>query len=240
MGKNSLKRCFFKTMVILDITMKDSKIVSSELLDVPYYQQTHYATCGPAALMMVMKYYDGNVELSKDFEYKLWRKTRSIAFRGGTLQFGMAYTAKIMDFNAEIYQKKKFSDYHTHWKKTYNFFENVLSSKVRNARIPIHYGIDIIQVINGALAKKIPPIIFVNLEPITGENVFHWIVLTGIKNNKFYFNDPDMSYFRDVSKKNYQVELDVFKKAIATDSFRRLSFPFSFLHFPPSVVLVYK
>lgn len=221
--------------------MNESKTSPSVLLDVPFYQQTHYATCGPAALMMVMKYWDDEAEFLKDFEHKVWRKTRSITFMGGTLQYRLASYAKEKGFNAEIYQKKKHSTYHKHGKKFYSFFEYVLSSKARRSKILIHYGKDIMHVITDALSKKIPPIVFINLEPISGENVFHWIVVTGLKGKKVYVNDPDMSESSDSkTKKEYPIELDVFRKAIATDSFRRLSFPFSFLHFPPCVVLVNK
>ena len=38
------------------------------ILDVPYFQQTRISTCGPAALMMVMKYWDNSFEFSRRIE----------------------------------------------------------------------------------------------------------------------------------------------------------------------------
>ena len=221
--------------------MNELKTNLSKVLDVPYYQQTNYQTCGPAALMMVMKYWDEKVEFSKDFEYKIWKKAKSISLKGGTLQFRMASYAKIKGFTVEIYQKQKYSNYHKFGKIFYSLFEFILSYKNRRLKIPIRYGKDIIYVIKNALSKKIPPIVFLNLEPITGENVFHWLVVTGLKENIVYVNDPDISDdLNDKIKKNIAIDLDVFRKAIATDTFKKLTFPFSFLDFPPCVVLVNK
>ena len=221
--------------------MDELKPSLSKILDVPYYQQTNYQTCGPAALMMAMKYWDEKVKFSKVIEYKIWKKTKSISLKGGTLQFRMASYAKLKGFNVEIYQKQKYSDYHKFGKLFYNLLEFILSYKARKLRIPIHYSKNMINIIKNALSKKTPPIVFLNLQPITGENVFHWIVVTGLKENIVYVNDPDMSDgLNDKIKKDVAIDLDVFKKAIATDSFKKLIFPFSFLDFPPCIVLVNK
>ena len=63
------------------------------ILDVPYFQLTRFSTCGPAALMMVLKYWDKSFELSKGVEFQMWIKSNPFVFFGGTLQFGLAKTA---------------------------------------------------------------------------------------------------------------------------------------------------
>ena len=73
-------------------------------LDVPYFQQTHPATCGSAALMMVMKYWDNSFKLSNEVEFQLWKKSNSLLFKGGVLQFGLAKAAVEMSFKTKIYQ----------------------------------------------------------------------------------------------------------------------------------------
>jgi uncharacterized protein YvpB len=223
---------YFKNKNNTDVNMKElSK------LDVPYYQQTHFATCGPAALMMVMKYWDKSIELSKEFEYSLWRQTRSLIFKGGTFQFGIAETALKRGFKTKIYQKAKISGYKKNWKNVFDFFELFMSMKTRLSRIPVIYGKEIMVVINEALEKKIPPLVFINLGPIIGENIFHWIIVTGLDKENVYVNDPD---FSDIPKKDHPVKIEQFKQAIATDTFTSISFPFSIFRFPPAVVLVYK
>jgi len=203
-------------------------------LDIPYFQQTRTATCGPACLMMVMKYWDPSLEFSRRFEFQLWKKSYSFFLFGGTFQFGLAATAAKLGFKTEIYQKARFSDAYPKFPQLVNLIENIVSYKTRRLKIPIRYGKDTISVISDSLLKKIPPIIFVNLKPILGENVFHWVVVTGLDGQNVYMNDPYVPLgFPFKQKKGHTVALDIFYKAIATETGRNL-------RLPPCVVLVYK
>jgi predicted double-glycine peptidase len=203
-------------------------------LDVPYYQQTHTATCGPACLMMVMKYWDPSLELSRRFEFQLWRKSFSFLMFGGTFQFGLAATAAGHGFKTEIYQKNHFSDAYPKSPRLANLIENIVSYKAHRSKIPIRYGDDTIAVIDDGLGKKIPPIVFVNLKPLLGENVFHWVVVTGLDKQNVYINDPYFpGGFPLKQKKGYAVALDIFSQAIATETGRNL-------RLPSCVIFVYK
>jgi len=196
-------------------------------LDVPYFQQTLTATCGPACLMMVMKYWDPSLEFSRRFEFQLWKRSYSFFLLGGTFQFGLAETAAKLGFKTEIYQKNRFPQLVT-------LIENIVSHKTRRLKIPILYGKDNMEVIRDSLHKKIPPIVFVNLKPILGENVFHWVVVTGLDKQNVYLNDPYVPLgFPLKKKKGYPVALDIFHEAITTETGRNL-------RLPSCVVLVYK
>lgn len=204
------------------------------LLDVPYFQQTRTATCGPACLMMVMKYWNPSLEFSRRFELQLWVKSYSLFFFGGTFQFGLAAAARKLGFQTEIYQKLRFSDGYPKYPQLATLIENIVSYKARRLQIPIQYGNDSIAVISDSLRKSIPPIVFVNLNPILGENVFHWVVITGLDERNVYMNDPYVPRgFEFKKKKNYPVALDIFSKAVATETGRNL-------RLPPCVVLVHK
>ena len=203
-------------------------------LDVPYYQQTHTATCGPACLMMVMKYWDSSQEFSRQLEFQLWKKSSSLFLFGGTFQFGLAAAAARLGFKTEIYQKVPFSDNYPKFPQTMNLIENIVSYKARRLHIPIRNGQETLTVIDDALRQSIPPIVFVNLYPLLGENVFHWIVVTGLDEQNVYVNDPYVPRgFALKQKKNYPITLDKFSKAIATETGRHL-------RLPPCVVLVHK
>ena len=117
------------------------------ILDVPYFQQTRTATCGPACLMMVMKYWDPSIELSRRFEFQLWRRSFSFFLFGGIFQFGLAATAVKLGFKTEIYQKTRFSDVYPKFPQLANLIENTVSHKTRRIKIPMRYGKDIIVVI---------------------------------------------------------------------------------------------
>ncbi len=76
-------------------------------LDVPYYQKTRTATCGPASLMMVTSYWDHSMTLSRKMEFQLWRKSFSLFLFGGTYQFWLAASAETLGFKTEIITVKE-------------------------------------------------------------------------------------------------------------------------------------
>ena len=204
------------------------------LLDVPYFQQTRTATCGPACLMMVMKYYYPSLEFTRKLEFQLWTKSFSLFLFGGTFQFGLATAASKHGFKAEIYQQDRFSHGYPRSLGLATLIENIVSSRARRLKISIVYRTDNIAVIRDGLQRSIPPIVFVNLHPIIGENVFHWVVVTGLDEQNVYFNDPYVPIgFTLKQKKDYPVSLDVFSQAMTTGTGRNL-------RLPPCVLFVYK
>jgi predicted double-glycine peptidase len=223
---------FFKTEQISELM--DDLQRDNVILDVPYFQQTRTATCGPACLMMVMKYWDPSFELSRSIEFQLWLKSFSFFLFGGTFQFGLATAAVGQGFKTEVYQKEHFSAYYSKFPRIVDLIEHIVSRGARKTHIPIQYGANVVDVIDASLLRRIPPIVFVNLKPILGENVFHWVVVTGKDKTTVYFNDPYVPIGFPMSrKKNYPLSLEIFQKAIATETGRHL-------RLPPCVVLVYK
>jgi predicted double-glycine peptidase len=207
---------------------------NSFVLDVPYYKQSRQYTCGPAALMMVMKYWDKKIEFSKSIEFDIWLKSNPLIFLGGTLQYGLSKTAMKKGFKTKIYQKKKFSESYLKFRHFINLYENIVTFGVRHSKIPFFIGRETFDVIKEALEKGIPPLVFINLKPLINENVFHWVVVTGMNKDMVYLNDPYIprDSILDI-KKNYPVDIKFFNMATATDNF-------SNLRLSPCVVLVYK
>ncbi|HVQ01171.1 MAG TPA: peptidase C39 family protein [Candidatus Thermoplasmatota archaeon] len=204
------------------------------VLDVPYFQQTRTATCGPACLMMVMRYWDSSFEFSRRAEFNLWMKSFSLLFLGGTYQFGLANAAVDAGYKAEIYQKSAFSKNYPRCPRLFDFLEYLVSFNTRRTHIPIACGTESMSAIRGSLRRGIPPIVFVNLAPLVSEHVFHWVVVTGVGNQTVYLNDPYVPENSGmVTKKAYPIPLPAFQRAIDTDVGRHL-------RLPPSVVLVYR
>lgn len=215
---------FFKTKEISELMNGSNQ--NLPLLDVPYFQQTSTATCGPACLMMVMKYWDPSLEFSRRFESRLWKKSYSLLLLGGTYQFGLAATAAQLGFKAEIYQKTRFAVAYPNLPQVFTLVESIVSYKSRRLKIPVQYGKETIEVINDSLRRSIPPIVFLNLKPILGENVFHWVVVTGFDEQNVFVNDPYVPKgFASGQKKGYPVALDLFYRAMTTDTGRMLRLP---------------
>lgn len=74
--------------------------------DVPHYAQTSEFTCGPAALMMAMKYLRPWMELDAGLEFQLWREATTIFMtsgHGGCSPRGLALAAWRRDFRVDLY-----------------------------------------------------------------------------------------------------------------------------------------
>ncbi|HIH00068.1 MAG TPA: hypothetical protein HA258_05740 [Thermoplasmata archaeon] len=204
----------------------NSHMGSLPLLDVPYFQQTRTATCGPACLMMVMKYWDPSLKFSRKMEFYLWKKSYSLFMFGGTFQYGLAVAATTLGYTTEIYQKTRFSDGYPKYPELATLIERMVSHKALRLHISIQYGYENIRVVDDALRQKIPPIVFINLLPLLDENVFHWVVVTGLDEQMVYINDPYIPReFSGTQKKNHPVPRDVFSKALATQTGKTLRLP---------------
>jgi hypothetical protein len=201
-----------------------NQIQTSIQLDVPYFQQTRLATCGPAALMMILKYYDPSYELTRKNETKLWRQSRSLIILGATLQYRLATLAKQHGYIAEIHHQT-----HMH-----TSLEKLLSRSAKKAQIPITYNPDITTLIPQALKNKIPPLILLNLQPINQENVYHWLVITGINTKHFIVNDPYIPlHQQNKQRKNIPIPYNIFHQALNSPC--KGSF-----HFPSAAILIHK
>jgi predicted double-glycine peptidase len=202
------------------------------LLDVPFYRQTRQYTCGSSSLMMVLKYWNKKFVFSEKMELNLWRKTCSLFFFGGALQFGIARTAKKMGLTTKIYQKYKYCNNFSFTNIFYCLYTLVMSYTMKKNDIPIYYNNDLIGLLQQFLSDKKPVIFFINLKPITGENILHWLVVTGIDKKNVYVNDPGVTEKNGV-RKNFPIDLESFKRAISTDQVGNI-------RLPPCLVIVEK
>jgi hypothetical protein len=79
-------------------------------LNVPFYNQHFDFSCGPASLMMAMKYFDEHLPLTKDLEIDIWREANMLEIYG-TSRFGLAYAAAIRGFRAIVTSKSDTIDF---------------------------------------------------------------------------------------------------------------------------------
>ena len=196
----------------------------TSLLEVPYFQQTRHATCGPAALMMVFKYWDPCFELSRAAETQIWRQSRSLLFFGATLQYRLATIAKKHGYITEIYQQ-------TIPSATLN---NIFIKPAKKANIPIYHIKTFKPIFQKALQKKIPPLVLLNIKPIIGENVYHWLVITGLDDHNIYVNDPYIPKHHAIKEKKHSpIKHHIFSEALMINHI-------GFFHIQPAIVLIQK
>ena len=165
---------------------------------VPYYSQTLGFTCGPACLIMAMKYFQPHKKINRTLEMNLWKEATLIFMTsgiGGTDPFGIALAAVYRHFPVRVLASTEKTPF------------------VRSVRIPEKRTI--IRLVHGdmknrALAKGVGfsaydfgfddiksallqgwiPIALISTYRLLGTREPHWVVITGFDENYVYVNDP--------------------------------------------------
>jgi hypothetical protein len=68
-------------------------------LSIPFYRQASQFTCGPACLMMVMKFFQPELHLDRELEFDIWREANLVESYG-TSKEGLALAAARRGFDA--------------------------------------------------------------------------------------------------------------------------------------------
>lgn len=165
---------------------------------VPYYQQTLYFTCGPAALMMAMVALDPKLEINRQLEMRVWRESTTIFMTsglGGCGPFGLALAAYHRGFDVEIYvNEAEFllvdSVRSEEKKEVIRLVNEDFIQEAHHHRLPIHYH----PLPLAELRKKFNaggiPLILISSYRFCGEKSPHWVVVTGIDDRFIYVHDP--------------------------------------------------
>jgi ribosomal protein S18 acetylase RimI-like enzyme/predicted double-glycine peptidase len=182
----------------------DLVVPSKRRLDVPYYPQTLDFTCGPASLMMALKYFYPRTELARALEMTLWKEATLIFMAsgfGGTDGYGLALSALkrglschlVMSMDtAPLLKSVRISKK----REVMKILHNDLKRKAKRAGLGsaiYHYGMEEIV---AALHRDILPIVMISTYRLTGDRVPHWVVVTGFDDNNVFIHDPDIASYR--------------------------------------------
>lgn len=181
-------------------------------LNVPFFRQHYDVTCGPVSLMMAMKYFS-DISLTKDLEIDIWREGNMVEVYG-TSRYGLAYSATIRGFCSKVTSNTGGIDFvdrlippvkdldlqvlNLHFKERRNRCRKL---GVKEKRLMITKKL----VYNALLSGHIP-LLVTNALYCKGENLPHWITVTGMDNKFIYFNNP-----LDVKSRERKFELSGFQ-----------------------------
>ncbi|HET8726835.1 MAG TPA: peptidase C39 family protein [Alphaproteobacteria bacterium] len=167
---------------------------------VPYYPQTTDFTCGPCALMMVMRALDPALVLDRQLEIRIWREATTIYMTsgpGGCDPYGLALAAHKRGFSATVHVSV--SD------DQLLFLEGVRSEKKKEVmrlaqeelrREVAETDIDVIPSplswpeMTGLIDRGVYPIVLISLYRMYREKAPHWIVVHGYDDRYIYTHDP--------------------------------------------------
>lgn len=165
---------------------------------VPFYRQHYDFTCGPAALMMAMKYFWHRLELTKELEIDIWREANMVEVYG-TSRYGLAFSAATRGFDVRIFTNLRGAGYfrkiepmigkidRTHL----NYF--LMERKERCRKLGIK-ELRVTQISTALLKASVSidavPIILSNTEFFSAEDAPHWLAIADLNESQIYFNNP--------------------------------------------------
>jgi ABC-type bacteriocin/lantibiotic exporter with double-glycine peptidase domain len=184
-------------------------------LKVPLLKQKYKTGCGLAAMSMVYKYFGKKIsqeEISKEIGgLTKWGSFMvEHAFMARKLGFKVichSYNLEYFDpSDAKLSRKgfiKKTKALIKKEKRAYNKRELKSILKVLESDIEFKMKMPSLKIIKKFLDKKIPVVVAVNsailCEKKKNSKLGHYIVLTGYKNDKFYYNDPKDGKAKSIS-----------------------------------------
>ena len=182
------------------------------IMKAPYYKQTTGMTCGAAALMMLLKFYDKKFKLDRENEFKIWRDSILMSWRASGL-YGLATVALKHGYKVTLLRQKR-----TVWQDIYEtsineqigyiFKQQEAEAKklgLRQKIVKIN-----IKLLRGLLKKGIPPMVLIReIKPHLALDFAHWVIVLGIDKNFVYINDS-------MHGKNRQIPLVLFERALDT------------------------
>jgi len=176
--------------------MRDEHTVSIHL-NIPFYRQHFDFTCGPASLMMAMKYLDRTLCLGKDMEIDLWREGNLVALLA-TSRYGLAYSAAIRGFCVKITSNTGGLDFVDMLVPPLNgpdlqiLKDHVSERKCRCRKLGVRERKESVtgETLRTALSFNHVPLLITNSSYFSNDNLPHWIAVTGIDEKFLSFNNP--------------------------------------------------
>ncbi len=170
----------------------------TELVTVPYYQQTLDFTCGPAALMMAMKALDPALDLNRTLELRLWREATTIFMtsgHGGCGPYGLALSAYRRGFDLEIHVNEDGiflvdSVRSPEKKEVMRLVQEDWIEELRHLPVLLQRGSLSVDELRQKNEAGGIPVVLISSYRIYGERFPHWVVVTGFDDHYVYVHDP--------------------------------------------------
>ncbi|MFZ5979649.1 MAG: ribosomal protein S18-alanine N-acetyltransferase [Candidatus Zixiibacteriota bacterium] len=202
--------------------MLDIEVSKKYRPKVPYYPQALDFTCGPACLMMALKYFQPETELTQALEMTLWKEATLIFMAsgfGGTDGYGLALSALNRGLSCQIVMSMDRTPMLKsvripQKREVMRIVHNDLKRRARKAGLGCAFYEYGMEEIISALHRDMLPIVLISTYRLTGDRVPHWVVVTGFDHKHIYIHDPDIaSYRKNQSRaRNLRIEKSEFFK----------------------------
>ena len=173
-------------------------------LNIPYHAQTLDFTCGAACVMMALKYFRPQQELTRTLEMRIWKEATLVFMLSGyagTDPFGLSLSCVDRGLTCRVMISLDTTPLlmSVRTAKKREIMKVVHSDMMRQARksgvhrVICEYGIEEIV---SALYRGLVPIALISTYRLTGDQVPHWVVVTGCERDYLYIHDPDLESYK--------------------------------------------
>lgn len=167
-------------------------------LSVPFYRQASQFTCGPASLMMAMKFFRQSIRLNRELEFDIWREANLVESYG-TSKEGLALAAARRGFSVFTMGKsRRYSYVDAITNKLPGIDSEILELLYKDTRRKF-IAMKLTNVNRKIRLKDMRtllhnfqiPIILTDTSLFGEEEALpHWIVLAGYSGVNWYVNNP--------------------------------------------------
>jgi len=172
-------------------------------LGIPYHAQTLDFTCGPACLMMALRYFFSRIELTRTLEMQIWKEATLIFMTsgfGGTDPYGLSLSTVKRGLGCRVIISMDTTPMLRSVRipvkrEIMKIVHNDMKRQARKLGVTgavCEYGIDEIV---SALFRGLIPVALISTYRLTGDQVPHWVVVTGFDADHVYIHDPDVASY---------------------------------------------
>ena len=186
-------------------------------LEVPYYAQTLDFTCGPACLMMAMKYFTPQLALNRSLELVLWKEATLIFMTSGTGgcgAFGLAVAAERRGYQSRVIlsdQRTPFlSSVRDQEKKdVIRLVHEQLKEEAESLGSVSHYYNFTFEDIAQAMRGGAIPIVLISTYRLHKVKAPHWVIVTGFDSRNVYFHDPYEGFYMEDKRQAQHLRIPI-------------------------------
>lgn len=170
--------------------------------NLPYFAQTTEFTCGPASLLMAMKYLDSKITKSPIHELNIWREATTIFMttgHGGTSPIGLALAAQHRGFKARLWLSNTRTPFidsvrNAEKKAIIELIHQDFLQQAEQENIAISDFPKGLQEVKNAVDSGEQIILLISTYRLNRYKEPHWIWLVHMDDKYAYFNDPSIDH----------------------------------------------
>lgn len=191
----------------------------------PFYEQNHEFTCGPACLIMAFAKHGAAPTSDRALEIALWREATTVFMtsgHGGCSALGLALAAWRRGYGVEAYNGSGANAFvdtvrDPAKKETIELVEEVFQRQAAETGIAFRDAPIAAHELKAILRNKGVPIVLISSYRLTGSKAPHWIAVAAVDDHFVYINDPY------VDREEKKTAMDCIGIPLSPKEFERMS-----------------